>query len=174
MDPCLLSFTELADQRTAFGLFVGLELSHSGALNGLPGHREGPTPAVQRAAPEGSFRPGLAPHSEFEQGELFSPSQPLAPHLHLCVQVPEALAVWRAFQPAMLASTKGIHSLTLLFIHSWGRRHREVKTLTWENYLAKNSIKMQACGFIFAGCQGLPVKCGFGDWAMYEMPIQGC
>lgn len=59
MDPWLLCFTELADQRTAVGLSVGCKLSHSRACS-VPGHREGPPPSPQTAA----------------LGELFPPSFP--------------------------------------------------------------------------------------------------
>lgn len=41
------------------------------ALNSLPGHREGPTPALRAATMEESLGPGLAPYSKSELGEFF-------------------------------------------------------------------------------------------------------
>lgn len=80
MDPWLLSFTKLADRRTAIGSSTRCRLYIPGpALNSLPGHREGPAPALWAAAMEKSLRPKLAPYSKSELGEFFSPSWPLAP-----------------------------------------------------------------------------------------------
>lgn len=76
------------------------------------------------------------------------PSQPLAPHLHPSVcQVPEALGCLVCSPTSMPFSAKGIHLLSHLFVPSWIRSHRKVKTLTWGTTWPKRALSCEPKSF---------------------------